>query len=255
MARPDILIAVKSCVRDKERGDHEIIRGTWGRDATAAGILVKFFVGIPADRPTRASSRLREDEIEVSVKDDYSHLTHKTQAICQSVSGKMVKHLFLCDTDTFVDIPGMLKSAYRNYDYYGYFNGQTTGTFSYDSIDREGNHDKLPAAYPWASGGFGYFLSYKALNVIAYEFMKAAFSEDLQVGQTLGPLIAEGELTVGNTKDDLFSAHFPSSYYKHNYDEVDGWAWMKAGGVKVKSPQDVESEKLPMRWDTRKPRA
>lgn len=227
MARPNILIAVKSCIHDKERGDHEVIRGTWGKDAAAAGIPVKFFVGLPTDRPTRASSRLREDEIELGVKDDYSHLTHKTQAICQSVSGKMVKNLFLCDTDTFVDIPRMLKSAYESYDYYGYFNGSMTGTFSYDAIDREGNHDKHDACYPWASGGIGYFLSQKAFNIVAYEFMKAAFTEDLNVGQVLGPRIADGEITVGNSKDNMFSVHFPSSYYKHNYDEETGHRWMR----------------------------
>src|SRR5208282_531592 len=164
------------------------------------------------------------------------------------------KHLLLCDTDTFVDIPGMLKSAYQSFAYYGYFNSEMNGTFPCDSIDREGNHDKLPAAYPWASGGLGYFLSFKALNAIAYSFMDASFSEDLRVGQVLGPLIEEGELTVGNTKDNLFSAHFPSSYYKHNYDEEDGWRWMRAGGVRTKTPQELEAENFPVKWDTRIPR-
>jgi len=40
-----LLVAIKSCKKDRDAGGHDSIRKTWGRDLAAAGIDLRFFVG------------------------------------------------------------------------------------------------------------------------------------------------------------------------------------------------------------------
>ena len=219
-----MLIAVKSCQRDMERGDHQVIRGTWGKDARAAGIDVKFFVGQRLQND-RTGIRYEPDEILLSVKDDYANLPFKTREMCARMSGKKINGLFLCDTDTFIDVKSLIRSGVENYDYAGYFRESTEGTFPYDAIDRDGNREHHDSIYNWASGGLGYFLSAFAANAVADAY-PSSWAEDLWVGQVIGPQHADGKMTIFNTRDNPVSTHYPSAKFGHNYDR-EGHRWMQ----------------------------
>jgi hypothetical protein len=196
-----LLIAVKSCQKDLDKGYHTVIRSTWGRDAKALGIDVKFFVA--------AEHRKHEsDEIHLNCKDDYNSLPYKTKEICKWANGKMIDHLFLCDVDTFV-VPKKLKECeFERYDYVGKIDKTPGVPFQYTAKSREGEVENYQRCYPWASGGYGYFLSRKAFGIVAFEH-PTSWAEDLWVGQVLGPLIAEGEITALNTPRNTYSWHHP----------------------------------------------
>lgn len=220
-----LMICVKSCQNDMIRGDHDIIRQTWGRDALDLGIAVKFFVG-QRRLEDRTAVRYQSDEILLAVKDDYNSLPFKTREICARMAGKILDGLFICDTDTFIDVQKLIASGMEKYDYAGHFNGKITGTFSYDAIDRDGNKEHHERIYNWASGGYGYFLSQKAAAAVSDSYPKS-WAEDLFVGQVIGEQAALGEMTILNLRDNPVSRHFSSSLHKHGYDEIEGYAWMR----------------------------
>jgi len=220
-----LIIAVKSCLQHKDRGDHNLIRSTWGQDARAAGIPVKFFVGQQEQNSARVVN-FESDEIRVACDDDYNSLPKKTREICKWFQGKMVNFIFLCDTDTFVNVKKLLASPFTSYDYFGHFNGKTSGTFRYEAVNREGEKEMHQRAYPWASGGFGYFLSRAALNEVVFSY-PSSWAEDLWVGQVMGSLAAEGKIMIGDSTPEPFTDHFPSSRYGQGYDEKVGYDWMK----------------------------
>lgn len=224
------MIAVKSCQNDLARGDHNVIRSTWGSDAWDLGVSVKFFVGQRQieDRrdPRDLGSKLESDEVLLSVKDDYNSLPFKTREICARMAGKMISGLFICDTDTFIDVEKLLASGMENYDYAGFFFDKTKGTFPYDAIDRDGNVEHHDETYNWASGGRGYYLSPAAFEMVADSY-PTSWAEDLWVGQVIGPEVAAGTMSILNLRGQAVSKHFPAAKFQSNYNEEDGHRWMR----------------------------
>lgn len=188
-----LLIAIKSCQRDRINGFHDAIRQTWGKDLPES-VALRFFMGgehLGLDWPL-------SDEVYLETPDDYRSLPFKTKQIAKYFLETKFEKVFLCDNDTYVDIPGLLKYPYQDYDYAGRFSfwpkdAQLGTTFRYD--DGQGNiHDPCHA---WASGGYGYFLSKKAAQLVA-DMTPVSWAEDLSVGQVLGPLVQSKEIKAAN---------------------------------------------------------
>jgi hypothetical protein len=211
-----LMVCVKSCQAHLERGDHDVIRSTWGKDAKAAGIDVRFFVGSDF-------KKYQNDEIHLKCPDDYNGLSYKTREICKWASGKVLDYIFLCDTDTFLIPSKMLQCGFKGYDYAGKISRPIGKTFHYEDVDREGSREVHDHCYPWASGGYGYFLSRKAFSEMAYEHPSAR-AEDLWTGQVIGALAAVGEMTILDTPPNVYSWHFPvAEHGGNNYDPKFGW--------------------------------
>jgi len=211
-----LMICVKSCQRDLERGYHNVIRSTWGKDAKANNVIVRFFV-------SSEFRRHESDEVHLNCADDYNALSYKTREICKWAQGKLPSHIFLCDTDTYVDIKKLLTIPFWQYDYVGKIDRTPGVPFHYVAKSREGVEEHHPKCYPWASGGYGYFLSRKAFETVAFE-SPTSWAEDLWVGQVLGPLIAEGEITALNTPRNIYSWHHPD--HGEIYDPTKLTEWM-----------------------------
>jgi hypothetical protein len=204
-----LLIAVKSCAGHLTLGYHAVIRETWGKDARDAGIDVRFFTGpfFGVHEP---------DETVLDCPDDYNNLPKKTQAICEWACGKTYSHIFLCDTDTYIIPSKLLACGFENYDYAGKIDRPFGETFSYTTVSRDVVIENHPRVFPWASGGYGYFLSRKALGVIAY-MTPIGWAEDFIVGNVLGKLYVSGDITMLNTPGNVYSFHFPAHEYKSGY--------------------------------------
>jgi hypothetical protein len=219
-----LLIAVKSCIQHLDMGYHDVIRQTWGKDAKALGIDVRFFVGqgLQGSR----SLKYQPDEIALSCSDDYNSLPFKTKEICLWANSKVLDHIFLCDTDTFLIPKLMLQTGYEKYDYAGKINRPFGEPFPYIMVGRDGRTQLHAKALPWASGGYGYFLSKKAANVIGYN-TPIGWAEDFITGQLLGNLYNTGDITMLNTPGDVYSFHFPAHIYKSGYDLRFNWMQQK----------------------------
>lgn len=182
-----LLVAVKSCHRDRKAGLHDAIRGTWGKDLGKKNVMLRFFMGANPD--TREGTPLRNDEVVLDCDDTYAALPHKTRGICQWTMSKIIHNVFLCDCDTFVIAKELLALPFELPDYAGSFkNGEEEIGQTFHYQDHMGDY---PNCYTWASGGFGYFLSIKAAQEIAESFPQV-WAEDMYVGQVLGPEIAKG---------------------------------------------------------------
>jgi hypothetical protein len=208
----EILIAVKSCVLDRERGCHDIIRKTWGRDVFGADL--RFFTG------WAANESFKPDEVEMTVPDDYDGLPHKTREILRYSLCFKYDFTFLCDNDTFIVPHRLMSCGFELYDLSGRFvkpvNG---GMFHYR--DTRGFY---PALYPWPSGGFGYFVSKKAAEIVI-RTEPTCWAEDMYIGQALGPHIQSGNITGFNIPDYAgpISRHWSKEIMGQAYDPANGW--------------------------------
>jgi hypothetical protein len=210
-----LLIAVKSCQRDLKLGFHNVIRSTWGKDAKALGIDVRFFVGAEA-------TPYQSDEVHVKSADDYNALPYKTREICRWANGKMLDYVFLCDTDTFLIPKKMLECRFDKYDYAGKISQPVNKPFHYEHTGREGQKEYHERCYPWASGGFGYFLSRKAVQEVAFEHPMSQ-NEDLWVGQVIGKLAAVGEMSILSTPANVYSFHHPQHGELYSLEPLKAW--------------------------------
>lgn len=210
-----LMICVKSCQAHSALGFHNIIRGTWGADAKRLGIDVRFFMGAEA-KPYQS------DEVHLKCADDYNSLPYKTREICRWANGKAVDHLFLCDNDTFLIPRKMLQCGFEKYDYVGKIDKQIGVPFRYEHMGRNGEKEFHQRCFPWASGGYGYFLSRKAFQEVAYEYPMSS-QEDLWVGNVMGKLFVEGEVSILNTPGNVYSWHHPQHGEIYSLDTLKNW--------------------------------
>lgn len=209
-----ILLAVASCARDCGNGFNQAIRDTWGQDVEGADL--RFFTGAGGGA---------SDEVALDCRDGYLGLPEKTWALARWALTQGYSHVFKCDTDTFVRPAEMLASDFHRYDYVGTFNGPL-------GVARA----VYGRCYAWASGGSGYWLSSRALELVAAGRPGPLSvcprlrtpAEDLWVGQLMGPSLALGELTAlhderygRSYREDFtadFTAHFCSQGMKRAFD-------------------------------------
>jgi hypothetical protein len=211
------LFAVKSCEYDRQRGAHDLIRATWGRD-----IDVRFFLG--------GGRAMAADEELVLAPDDYPGLPWKTREIARWAVREHYDFVFLCDTGSFVIPQHLATCGFEWYDYSGYW-CMRPGSFPYTA--RSKNPDcptvEIPVCYPWASGG-GYILSRKALEIVASS-TPMVWAEDMFVGQALAArgvllhdMAPEGykEYVVDwiHDEDNTGSLHSRSIWMQAKYEEA-----------------------------------
>lgn len=161
-----LLVAIESCFQDRVK--HQAQRDTWMKDLY--GVEKKFFIGDVVDK-------LEKDEEFLGVDDYYQALSLKTQAICRWAAERDIDYMFKADTDTLINPREFLFSNFQKYDYSGGFNEDTMPT-------------KLQGRFgggtvQFASGGAGYWLSKKALTIIANSDKVVSCAEDVFVAAVL----------------------------------------------------------------------
>jgi hypothetical protein len=200
-----LLVAVKSCHRDRKAGFHDAIRGTWGKDL-GTNVNLRFFMGANPD--PRESTGFKSDEVVLDCPDDYMSLPFKTREICAWQHSRMINYTYLCDNDTIVRAKPLLALPYQQYDYSGHFGNEQAldQTFNYQDA-----HGVFPECFPWASGGWGYFLSKDAALEVAEAFPTHSWAEDMYVGNVIGPQVQKGFLTSARLEMSNVVDHFRKS--------------------------------------------
>ena len=180
-----LLLAISSWPPSMTNGDHAASRATWLRQDL--GIDCRFFIGdgtpaLPSDLLDRlwnerlphyhnkaGESRLvhlepQADEVVLRVPWDFKHLALKVREVVRWAYDQGYDHLFKVDTDTYVDIPRLLASGFEAHDYAGH------------PFPRDG--------WMQASGGAGYWLSRRAMEVLKDAPVTNIY-EDTWVGEVL----------------------------------------------------------------------
>ena len=134
------LIAIESC--HKHRQLHSVQRDTWIKHVKDAD--VRFFMGTP-------ESEVEPDEIILQVGDDYDALVYKTHAIVTWAIQHGYQRMFKCDSDTFIVPERMFASDYASYPFVSFY----------------WPPNPLAGGFAFPSGGAGYWLDRKAMEIIA----------------------------------------------------------------------------------------
>ena len=136
----------------------QAVRDTWWRDVNVfPNFEAKFFYGEPHNRAPLA------DEIFLDIPDDYGALPQKTQAICKWALENGFDYLYKCDDDTAVYVDGLAQELLQfRFDYAG---------FTHSNV---------------CTGGPGYFLSKRAMHVVAHAGKPDFWAEDVWVSKVLG---------------------------------------------------------------------
>ena len=211
-----LLVAVKSCIRDKANGCHDAIRETWGKDFPS-NVDVRFFVGNGG-----LSALLRgDDEVQVNADDTLVALPIKVRKMAEWSIEQGYDYTYFCDVDTFIIPKRLLASGFENYDYFGRF--MIDGVPQLIKNFQDGRLGMLHDVWNYASGGVGYFLSRKAAELIS-TMVPVHYAEDYSVGQVLGPLTMSGELKVA---------------YPANFDRYVAWHYCTWGKTRYCWPNSV----------------
>jgi hypothetical protein len=192
---PKILIALTSCVRDAQNGVAQAQRDTWLQDvAKYPDVTYKFFLGdgTPTgedDAPLRAMAKgahddnrginyeekcktgdakpqeytPKNDEVFLSVPDDYFHLVFKVRKMHQWALDNGFEYVYKADTDTYVDLERLMASGFEQHDFTGW---------------------QSSPQHPVVAGGGGYWLSKRSLQVSAASPI-TVWAEDHWISNTL----------------------------------------------------------------------
>lgn len=164
-----ILLAIATCRAYRSRAEAQ--RKTWANDQID-GIDVRYFVGEGSDEPLH-------HETVLPCGDDYHALPDKTQEICRWALAHGYTHLIKTDDDIYLrperalaNIPG------PDEHYVGRVRGPSGGN------TRTPPFQEVMYPAPYCSGMF-YWLSEKAMRVIAQAPRSEDIAEDRWVGNTL----------------------------------------------------------------------
>lgn len=166
-----IAIGILSCEKYADR--QNACRNTWINTARAAGFDPFFTVGRSSNNPTYGDyvDRRELDVLYAKCPDDYLAMVWKILAMFQYAIANDYDYLFKCDDDTFVCAERLLLKVNEGHDYVGH---------------DVGTHQNM---LPYASGGAGYIVSRKSMEIIlAKEFKPQThleLFEDVHIGNTL----------------------------------------------------------------------
>lgn len=158
-----ILIGIPSCQAHADYANAQ--RNTWLKDVSGCATY-RFILGhngIPGQ--TGDGIYLGEDDYRPEQGlQKYPTLPTKTKLLCKYALWTGYDYLFKCDTDTLVNPENLLFSDFEDHDYVGGYNQEESGEF--------------------CSGGAGYWLSRKAMKVVANSTVDH-WSEDVFVALAL----------------------------------------------------------------------
>ena len=153
------VIGLLSCQQEFARGRRDLCRDTWLNAVSALGYNVFFLVG--GDLCGSSSDVLRFD-----VGDTYPELPQKTHAFCRWALDRGYDRLFKADDDTLIH-PQRFQAWLQEVE------GQ----------DYVGNEWQPGVHY--GSGGAGYLLSRRGIELVADKLQNKHGAEDLLVGQIM----------------------------------------------------------------------
>jgi histo-blood group ABO system transferase len=137
---------------DRVKINHSFNCGTEPKD-------VLYVIGRPGER-----AEIVGDTLFLDCPDSDEYRSRKAFALWRYVRNHLdFDRVFKCDDDTFVNVAA-LESAHCPADFFGYVHSTTTreGGQAYKGRRSEGANGG-----PWADGGLGYFLSRRAVSVLA----------------------------------------------------------------------------------------
>ena len=150
-----ILIAAPTCQEQADR--HQACLRTW---ASTALCDVRFYTSEEMGVPPEACM-CGTDELGLFVRLG-QNLSYRLREMCKWALAQGYDYMFKCDLDTYVWVDRLLASGFEQWDYYGFSQDWHVPTF--------------------ASGGAGYWMSRRAMGVLASQAVADMALDDVWVG-------------------------------------------------------------------------
>jgi len=150
-----ILIAVSSCSRYED--NHQSMRDTWLPEASRLGMNYRFFV---------ENGGISKADTIVTENEDWA-MTCRLKAKLRWAHQQGYDYVFSCFPDTYARPDRLLTSGFDKFDYFG-------SVFKHSS----------PGATYYCHGGAGYFLSRKAMEIVARQ-TTSYLNDDCWLGDML----------------------------------------------------------------------
>jgi hypothetical protein len=191
-----LLVLIKSSSEARDSGKHSGVRALWTHYRTV--VTPRFFIQTPANK-SHKSGGMKSDETEIEPMAGDTDAVF-TRNIFQWAKSKLFDYVFVQDINSIIDPQSILNTRYDRADYTGRFSwplGEQQGhEYSY-----KGTSGFIPNAFPYALGGFGYFLSYDAVSGLSERIPALPYS-DLWVGQVIGEHVAKGLATAQDLNEE-----------------------------------------------------
>jgi len=165
-----ILIAIKACHHYHSRANAQ--RNTWIKDIPD-GVDYRFFLGRSVKAVTTPNLT---DQVFLDADDSYYGLPDKMRKACEWASQREYDYVFFCDDDTYVVVDRLLAHIPHGKDYVGRLRGPS---------------GPWPAPY---CSGFAYWLSAKALKIVATTKLSVDTADDRAIGNMLQAAGVQGTL-------------------------------------------------------------
>jgi glycosyltransferase involved in cell wall biosynthesis len=191
-----IVIGILTC--EKHSSKIKEIRNTWLKDAKQMGITYYFIIGKDIEEPI-----IDGDILYINAPDTYEALPKKMMRFYEFIYTKTTfEYVFKVDDDCFVNLKLLNKTEYYKYDYLGRVAGGEKKDF--DKTWHFGKcDDEILNTTPywkehianWYGGGYGYFLSRKALGILNAN--SEEINDDLYEDKAIGDcLFTHGDIKV-----------------------------------------------------------
>lgn len=210
-----ILIGIQSCKQHRDR--YDVLKETWLKDIPASTydfqIAYAFFIG--------GINEPESGEVWLPCLDTYDALAQKTRLICKFALDQQFDYLFKCDTDTIVNVDRLLSSGYWMHEYMGGYNEDNMVEFLESVL-------KVKTRIQFCSGGAGYWLNRRALEIVSKQENHALMTpaEDVFVAGRLRdagiiPYFEKGyEWRPGSNPEGAITFHITSALQKKYHPDL-----------------------------------
>lgn len=206
--RGKLMVLIVSCKKNRDKQD--LIRETWAKDLSEAGIEYKFIEG----DPSLNDPIMFDDRLLVSTPDTYEYLSHKIwRALNAAYQIDEINHILKIDDDCVCNVEKLLEFRHEQYDYMGTdisIGGQSFIDWHFGSTSNKQISNlifEIEDNVTWYDGQGGYFLSKNAadkiLNLDIEDFQHIL--EDYAVGRELQKHGIKARKTVSSFQALRFS--------------------------------------------------
>jgi hypothetical protein len=184
-----VVVGIISCMKNADK--IETIRQTWAQSLKKVGIPYFFVIGdSQLEKPL-----VKGDLLYVPTNDYYENLPEKVSLFYEYIHDNTdFDFLFKIDDDCYLNVEKTFKSDYWKHDYYGKIIGlDPKGLLpdwhfgKCDDPALNGTPYWKPYVGPWCGGGYGYFLSRKAMKIVRDNMTE--ISDDLYEDKAIGDVL------------------------------------------------------------------
>ena len=219
-----IIILILSCKNNTNR--QKIIRETYIKDIKKLGYEYYFLIGSnKTKREDDILYKMEDDILYVNIEDLYENLPLKIlQGYKYLYKNIEFDYIYKIDDDIMININRLEEIPYYNYEYYGRLVGKESFNRTYHQSKVSNNSFWKNKIYDksylgkWYGGGFTYFLSKNALDVIIKnpKLIENDLLEDKAIGDTL-KIFGDEEFDIVEECDDM--SKFICNHYKINFEK------------------------------------